>query len=182
MKPIGPLMIEHRLIERMIRLLKAESERASNDDSISSAFIDGAVDFFRTYADRTHHGKEEDILFIELQDKDLPEDLKSTMDLLIEQHRYARRTVGALADANKAYQEGETDLLKDMRSILDNLAEFYPRHIEIEDKHFFIPCLDYFDQGEQDAMLQTFYDFDRKMIHEKYGIFVETFEIDLPKP
>jgi len=35
--------------------------------------VDVAVDFIVTYADRTHHGKEEDILFRDLQDKNLLE-------------------------------------------------------------------------------------------------------------
>jgi len=34
-----------------------------------TAFIDTAVDFIRTYADRCHHGKEEDIRFRELKKK-----------------------------------------------------------------------------------------------------------------
>ena len=71
MMPIGPLMIEHRLIERMIRLLGERSDEAMEHEEIAPGFIDTAVDFIRIYADRTRHGKEEDILFRDLGAKDL---------------------------------------------------------------------------------------------------------------
>ena len=74
MLPIAPLMIEHRLIERMIHLIQQELERIQANVAVDpefafvdSVFIDTAVDFLRTYADRCHHGKEEDILFPELE-------------------------------------------------------------------------------------------------------------------
>ncbi|MGE5790278.1 MAG: hemerythrin, partial [Syntrophaceae bacterium] len=58
---------------------------------------------------------------------------------------------------------------------LKELVDFYPGHIEKEDKRFFFPCLEYFTQAEQDRMLQEFRDFDRNMIHEKYRTVVENF-------
>ena len=69
MRPIGPLMREHRLIERMVALMRAETEKISRTGEARPDFITSAVDFFRTYADRTHHGKEEDILFRDLAKK-----------------------------------------------------------------------------------------------------------------
>ena len=64
MKPIGPLMIEHRLIERMIGLLEGELQTMKTAAEANTGLIMAGVDFFRMYADRTHHGKEEDILFV----------------------------------------------------------------------------------------------------------------------
>jgi len=70
MKPIGPLMWEHRLIEKMAGLFIREINRIKEENNVNTVFIDSAVDFFRTYADRTHHGKEEDILFRDLEKRD----------------------------------------------------------------------------------------------------------------
>ncbi|HNS55073.1 MAG TPA: hypothetical protein PKH25_09885, partial [Syntrophales bacterium] len=58
---------------------------------------------------------------------------------------------------------------------LKALVDFYPRHIEKEDKRFFFPCLEYLTQAEQDRMLGEFRAFDRNMIHEKYRGVVENF-------
>jgi len=69
MLPIGPLMIEHRLIERMIKLMDKASKKMQKQDNADLNFIDIAVDFIKIYADRCHHGKEEDILFKALTKK-----------------------------------------------------------------------------------------------------------------
>ena len=59
MLPIGPLMWEHRLIERMIKLMKARLVVMAETEKLDSNFISVTTDFLRTYADRCHHGKEE---------------------------------------------------------------------------------------------------------------------------
>lgn len=58
-KPRGCLMIEHRLIERAIKLMAAEKERLESGGKLDPPVIDTLVDFVRTYADRCHHGKED---------------------------------------------------------------------------------------------------------------------------
>lgn len=66
-----------------------------------------------------------------------------------------------------------------MENIIDKISvliEFYPKHIEKEDKHFFIPVMDYFTEDEQDVMNKEFQEFDRKMIHKKYDKLVTTWE------
>ena len=50
------------------------------------------------------------------------------------------------------------------------------RHIETEDKHFFIPCMTYFSEGEQVDLLARMHEFDRQLIHEKYSGIMESLE------
>jgi len=101
MMPIGPLMIEHRLIERMIRVMKGELERIEERQSVEPRFIEVAVDFIRTYADRCHHGKEEDILFRDLKKKELTDEHRQTMADLELEHRWGRETVGRLGQCTR---------------------------------------------------------------------------------
>jgi hemerythrin-like domain-containing protein len=174
MKPIGPLMWEHRLIEEMIRLLDAEVDKIRGKSDVNILLIDQAVDFFRTYADRTHHGKEEDILFRDLAKKTLSGEHNRIMEELIEEHVQARKKVGRLIEAKNNFLAGSGDSAPVADCIRD-LISFYPPHIEKEDKHFFFPCLDYFSPDEQDRMMAEFQEFDRLMIHEKYTKAVEEF-------
>jgi len=53
MKPIGPLMWEHRLIEKMLAVAGREAQKIRESRKVDPVFIDTAVDFIRTYADRT---------------------------------------------------------------------------------------------------------------------------------
>lgn len=173
MMPIGPLMIEHRLIERMIEAMRQELQRIEKDKNIDTAYIDTIVDFIRTYADHCHHGKEEDILFRELNKKTLSSEHQKIMDELIEEHRRGREITGKLADSSLRYSTGDQNSISVIMECLKDLVEFYPKHIEKEDKHFFIPVMDYFSKDEKDVMLQEGYEFDRKLIHEKYENMVQ---------
>ncbi len=176
MLPIGPLMIEHRLIERMIKLIRDETSEAKTRTEIDPYFVDSAVDFIRMYADRTHHGKEEDILFRDLNDKHLSEQDARIMEELIEEHRFGRQVVGELVDANKAYRNGDQNSFDFIIERLQILADFYPKHILKEDKMFFPASMGYLHPLEKDRMLEEMWDFDKKMIHEKYSRLVESLE------
>jgi hemerythrin-like domain-containing protein len=168
MKPRGPLMIEHRLIEKMLRLMGREVESIEDIASVDPLFVDAAVDFIRTYADRTHHGKEVDILFVELAKKPMNAEDKAMMADLVQEHTLARSAVKDLVRANKSYANGDRGALSRVKEKMEWLIGFYPEHIRKEDKIFFPRTERYFTDTELAGMLQAFWEFDRKMIHEKY--------------
>lgn len=172
MMPVGPLMIEHRLIERMISLMAKEVRKIKENNAVDPEFIAIAVDFIRTYADKLHHGKEEDILFRDLSKKALSAEHKKTMDELVKEHMLGRKNTKDLFEARNKYVRGDKDSLKEIIKNMEILAQFYPKHIEKEDKHFFLPVMNYFSKEEQSAMLNEFYEFDRKFIHLKYNDIV----------
>jgi len=176
MMPAEPLMFEHRLIERMIALMDKELKKIEEEGKVDVRFIEVAVDFLRTYADRCHHGKEEDILFKYLGQKPLSAEHKRIMEELVKEHILGRGNVRKLSQANESYAKGNKNALGDIIANLKILVRFYPKHIEKEDKHFFLPCMDYFDKREQAAMLDEYWEFDKKIIHEKYNNIVERFE------
>jgi len=176
MQARAPLMIEHRLIEQMLNVIQHELERVEQTQSIDPYFVDKAVDFIRVYADRTHHGKEEDILFRDLWKKQQSNEVWQMMDELIEDHVFARNTTKALVEANMRYRRGHGAALGEVTARLRTLLDFYPKHIKKEDEIFFPATRAYFTEEEDQAMLAEFWEFDRKMIHEKYKSVVKEFE------
>jgi hemerythrin-like domain-containing protein len=176
MQARGPLMIEHRLIERMLLVVKNVLTEIESKQKVDPVFVDIAVDFIRVYADRTHHGKEEDILFRELNKKSLSAGDRKVMKELIEEHVFGRQTTKSLVEANTRYRNGDETALFDVARNLQTLITFYPKHIEKEDKMFFPSSRDYFTDEEDQKMLAEFGEFDRKMIHEKYKSLVEGLE------
>jgi hemerythrin-like domain-containing protein len=178
MQARAPLMIEHRLIERMIMLIKDTLLQIEDSHKVDPVFINIVVDFIRTYADQTHHGKEEDILFEKLSHRPMSTDDQRIMKELIEEHIFGRQTTKFLVEANTRYSNGDESALADIASSLHTLVEFYPKHIEKEDKIFFPASMAYFTDKEDQDMLVEFWEFDRKMIHEKYKTIVEGLETD----
>lgn len=173
MQPIGLLMKEHQLIERMIALLEIELQQSKKSLKIDTEFISVAIDFFKTYADRTHHGKEEDILFKSLGKIKLSEELTRTMNQLLEDHKTSRETIKTLHDANIRYIQGYHSSIDEIHKELLQLITLYPQHIKTEDTQFFFPVMDYFTSKERDTMLQEFFDFDKNIIHEHYSDLIE---------
>ena len=174
--PIGPLMIEHRVIEKMIALIAMAVPVIEKAGTVDGELIDTLVDCIRTYADRCHHGKEEEILFRDLGRKKLVEEHRQIMNELIEDHKWGRVKVSQLLQAKGEFVGGKQEALAKVLSCLKEIAGFYPKHIEKEDKHFFIPVMDYFSTAEQQAMLDRFWEFDRALIHERYRKVVEELE------
>jgi hemerythrin-like domain-containing protein len=176
MKPRGPLMIEHRLIEKVLKLSarKAATITESNYDPI---LIDTIVDFIKTYADRTHHGKEEDILFVRLAEKKMDADSTQIMNELVDEHILARSKVKEIVGLNELYKKGNKAVVENIRNLIGWLTSFYPVHIKKEDDVFFPNTEKYFTEGELDTMLNDFREFDRKMIHEKYAKVYESIKL-----
>ncbi|RJQ49244.1 MAG: cation-binding protein [Desulfobacteraceae bacterium] len=176
MQARAPLMIEHRLIERMIAILNQTLEQITGEEKVDPVFIDTAVDFISIYADRTHHGKEEDILFKKLQEKALSKEDRQLMEDLVQEHLFGRKTTKELIEANSRYRDGDDSALAEIAGKIELLTGFYPKHIEKEDKVFFPASRRYFSEEEDQEMLQEFWEFDRKMIHEKYLLVTEAYE------
>jgi hemerythrin-like domain-containing protein len=176
MLPIGALMIEHRLIERMLNLMRDELERIGRYTAIDPDFIDFSVDFMRTFSDMCHHGKEEQILFKGLEAKPLSPELKKTMSDLIQEHVFARKTVDDIERANLSYIIGEKSGPANIIATMNLITQFYPEHIKKEEQHFFYPVMDYFTPEEKDKMLQDFMVFDSKLVRDKYTAAVKQLE------
>ncbi|MCL5024664.1 MAG: hemerythrin domain-containing protein [Nitrospirae bacterium] len=175
MMPVAPLMIEHRLTERMIALIQGELP-AVRSGRVDTGFIRGAVDFFTYYVDLCHHGKEEEILFRGLAGKELSSGHRETMNQLIAEHILARTAVAKLDRAREQYLQGGAGAAEDIGASLAVMGRLYPAHIEKEDRHFFIPAMDYLGKDEQEAMVAAMEEFDRQLTGRIYRGMIERFE------
>lgn len=169
-------MVEHRLTDRMLDLIRREILTLRNGSGgVDIGFAGQVVDFFRTYVDLCHHGKEEDILFKALAGKEMSSAHRDIMDELIEEHRTARSVITGLDQARSLHSGGD-DKASEIAGIYEEIMELYPPHIEKEDKHFFFPCLEYLSDDEQDRMLAEMRDFDAKLFHHTYVALIERLE------
>jgi hemerythrin-like domain-containing protein len=176
MQARGLLMMEHRLIERLINILKNTLTQIESTQEVDPVYIDTVVDFLHMYVDRTHHGKEEDILFRNLKKRSLSLEERRVMEKLIEEHVLSRQTTQGLAEANSHYRKGDESALKEIVAKLFALVLLYLDHIEKEDKVFFPASRAYFTNEEDQSMLAEFWEFDRRMIHDKYREVVDRLE------
>lgn len=168
MLPVGLLMIEHRIIERMISLMTLELKKITEENKADPDFLSAALDFLKIYADKCHHGKEEDILFTVLEQKSLAEEHKKMLKELLEEHVASRKIVAVLTESADKYAHADNFALKDIAGNIQALVQLYSQHIVKEDKVFFLPVMEYLSKQEQDKMIRDFRNFDRDFIHEVY--------------
>jgi hemerythrin-like domain-containing protein len=99
------LVDEHRLILRMIALLERNALRTEEGAYSNWQFYLDGVDFIRSYADRFHHAKEEDVLFIALVKNGMPRENSPVAAMLME-HEQGRAFVRGMETAVKEALNG----------------------------------------------------------------------------
>lgn len=120
--PMKKLVDEHALIKRWTALIPSAIENLDVRPEEGRKLILDGVDFIRSYADRYHHAKEEEILF-KYFDEDL--DILRTMH---EEHEKARDHVRVIQEALDG---------KDKEAIVQHLSgyrELLTEHIKKEDE------------------------------------------------
>src|ERR1035437_4392271 len=95
MRPIALLSKEHRLIERVLDALTDYADQVERGADVSADDLARFVTWIRGYADASHHGKEEDVLFVRMVAAGMPGD-DGPIGLMLEQHEEGRRLVGVL--------------------------------------------------------------------------------------
>jgi hemerythrin-like domain-containing protein len=128
----GKLMEEHRLILRMITLMEQNARATAEGRFTEWLFYLDGVDFIRSYADRFHHAKEEDVLFTALVQNGMPEKNSPVAAMLME-HEQGRYYVRQL---EKAVREAMAGIAGRAEGIAQNAmayAELLSEHITKED-------------------------------------------------
>jgi len=181
MTPAGALMIEHRLIERMIGLMQEQLERIRSEQNCDPKFMGAAVQFVDGYASKCHHAKEEGFLFRELDAKPLEPSLRELLGELRDEHVRLHALTSHLRQANDRYDRGEDGARAAIQQTLQELITLVSQHIEKEDKRFFVPAQKCFTEPELAEMMSQFREFDGQLFHAQYREVVDLWEA-APRP
>jgi hemerythrin-like domain-containing protein len=106
MTPIQVLMDEHQLILTVLDSLEEAAGRLDNGDSIDPEFFLDAAEFIAGFADKCHHGKEEDILFVAMTAMDMPQD-SGPVAVMLAEHDEGRQYTAGFRSAAEQMKNGE---------------------------------------------------------------------------
>ncbi len=164
--PMQGLVDEHTVIKRLLAMIPFIIEDVEVSRGEDRALVLGTVDFIRSYADRYHHAKEEDILF-----KEFDENL-DIIKVFNEDHKIGRGHVKAVIEALET---------GDNRSIKEHLAgyrELLKGHIKREDEVLY-PWMDRnLSTSQIGRLFAAFINVDEQFreVRAKQGAFVKTLE------
>lgn len=158
--PIQILYDEHDIIRAMIDVAKETSAYIGKDDARYDAAIRQILDFFRNYADKYHHHKEEEILFPELCKKN--ELLESgAIQEMLENHAEFREMLANIEHYlnEKNYMRANQQLMIYCEALLD--------HIAVENDEVFQMADSLFSKGELENIYYRFNDCDAELGEDK---------------
>ena len=159
MQAIETLEQEHRVIEKVLDALEAYTARLGSGEIDDHGDLGRFVTFFREFADRCHHGKEEDILFGALEAAGFPVDA-GPIAVMLAEHGEGRRLVGILA----GIADREQRLSPAERKLASVTAIAYARllreHIRKEDHGLFPMAESQIPAGARTALEMAFASFE----------------------
>jgi hemerythrin-like domain-containing protein len=132
MKPTEELKAEHRVIERMLDVLLAAAAKLEAGEAVPPEHLNQSVDFIRTFADRCHHGKEEDLLFTAMEEAGFPKET-GPIAVMLAEHDQGRAFVREMAAAAEAYADGDADAGRTFARNASGYAALLADHIAKED-------------------------------------------------
>jgi hemerythrin-like domain-containing protein len=132
MNPIEKLKAEHQNILKGIELLENGALALENGENVPPEFFRMAIDFIRNYADKYHHAKEEDILFVRLGEVGFSPEMGPVAVMLYE-HDQGRAYVSGLETANEIYAGGDRAAVGDIVKNAVAYANLLRQHINKED-------------------------------------------------
>jgi hemerythrin-like domain-containing protein len=97
-KPTEELKEEHQAILLMIRILEKMSDRLEAGRAVDPSHLEKAVDFIKIFADKCHHGKEEDLLFPAMEEAGIPRG-GGPLGVMLSEHTAGRAHVKAMTAA-----------------------------------------------------------------------------------
>jgi len=154
-RPTQILEEEHKYIQVVVSALAVLAEKIEAGVQIKKEILEAIVDFMRSYADKDHHGKEEEILFPFLEKKGVPSQ-GCPISILITEHAKGRMLVGALADGAEAYTKGDAGAKESLLKALHGLTDLYPKHIWRED-YLLFPMTDKLLSAEDQEYLSRLF-------------------------
>jgi len=168
---------EHKLILRMIALVENNTALLEQGKFRNWQFYIDAVDFIRNYADRFHHAKEEDVLFVELINNGMPEK-QSPIEAMHMEHDQGRAHVRAIEEAAQKALDGEIGQATVIIENAKGYAALLRGHIEKEDDILYPLAERVLPEEVRARMLDAYSRAEQKTpeLEKKYVRLVESYE------
>jgi len=99
---------EHQVIMRVLDCFEIALRQASDSNSVSRDVFAPFVEFFKGFADKCHHCKEEDRLFPRLESAGIPRE-GGPIGVMLYEHEQGRNHVRTINENLEAADSGEAD-------------------------------------------------------------------------
>jgi len=177
MTPTETLKHEHQVINLVLEAAEREAGSIQATGKADIEKIDKMLDFFRNFADRCHHAKEEDILFLIMQKRGAPA-RGGPIAVMLAEHEEGREKLMAIADALPQARNGDPSAISSISGNLLAYCSLLWGHIDKEDNILYPFADRILTPEDQQEMMSAFEQIEAKEIgegvHEKYHQIAHT--------
>jgi len=165
MEPIRILREEHDNILRGLEVLEACSEKLRDRQAVRPETLEGLIEFFRLYADRTHHGKEEDLLFPAMIEHGFAREA-GPIHCMLADHENNRALTRGMIEAAAQHRAGDQGAGLRFAATADRYIAVLRDHIQKENLVLFEMAENAIPAADEPQLLARFHEVDRVKIGE----------------
>ncbi len=153
------LMHEHELILVALDVIEKMVENVKSNKGSDIDDIERVIGFLKVFADKCHHGKEEEYLFPAMEEAGVQKQ-NGPIGIMLEQHRKGRELV-------KQMERSITNRILDEETFAESATAYVSLlryHIDKEDNLFFPLCDEKLTEQKQKELLRNFEEIEKNVI------------------
>jgi hemerythrin-like domain-containing protein len=171
MKPTEILVTEHDAVLLALEILNKIANRLAGGAVDAHGDLDQLIDFFRGFVDRCHHGKEEDVLFPELEKRGVPRE-GGPIGVMLAEHDTGRRYVREISEALARLRGGDGSAAGDIQKNSSGYRDLLREHIDKENNVLYPMADRLLSKLDAAKMMERFEEIERDRVgvgkHEAY--------------
>jgi hemerythrin-like domain-containing protein len=176
MQPIEHLVEEHLIIAKAVSVTQEFRAEIQSGAHIRPKRYWLLIDFWSTFADIVHHGKEEQVLFPAIEQHGGTSEFGDTIEQLVEEHMQLLGYISDLRRSAKPAFTGDKAARDRVIKCLDEYVKLTAPHIQLEDTELFPAAATVFSEKEMARLAKEFKAMDartRPQVHSYYKTLLE---------
>jgi hemerythrin-like domain-containing protein len=155
---------EHEAIVKMLEVTEEVARRLEAGEHVAVETLADLLEFLRLFADKCHHGKEEDLLFPRLEKKGMPR-AGGPIAVMLAEHEQGRALIKQMAEATDTYPRRPQKAGPAWAEAARGYASLLRGHISKENHVLFVLAERMLTPAEQVELAESF----EKIEVEKMG-------------
>ena len=152
---IEQLKEEHQAILLMLKIMEAACKKLEAGEDVSKDDLNDMVKFIKEFADKSHHLKEEDLLFPAMEEAGIPRE-GGPIGVMLSEHTTGRDYVKGLSVGIKEYAKGDTNAANQIIENARNYSSLLSNHIYKEDNVLYPMAKLRLSKEQQEELLKEF--------------------------
>lgn len=162
MDAIDVMMEEHKNIKKILIVTRKYCNMLLNNEEFDINVFYDIIDFIRNYADKHHHGKEEEMLFNKMQTECVDAIKKTIQHGMLVEHDMGRMYVRDLEEALNKFKAGDNDAKLDIIANAISYTHLLTRHIDKEDNILYKYALNNLSKDSLDKLNKESIEFEKE--------------------